>query len=227
MADSRGEIKARDTGDRDAAMVLVYLPGLGETGEVFASVAGAEPLAGFRHVVLDYVDWTRPTPPDEEVSLEAVGERIARWLAEHLARPVMLVGHSMGGVIAQLVAEQHPELVAKLLDIEGNISSDDCTFSGGAVAYPLDAFVAHGFAERKRALSKDADARTRRYAEGLDDCSATTYRAYAEPLVRISREETLARRLAELPMPVLYVHGQDPRRGLSERSREMLRAQRG
>ncbi len=221
--DPRNGIDVRDTGDPDAATVLVYLPGLGETGEVFASLFLAEPLAGFRHVVLDYADWTKPTLPGETIALEAGAERIAEWIVANVSRPVVLVGHSMGGVIAQLLAEKHPELVAKLVDIEGNISRDDCMFSGTAVAYSLDAFVAHGFAERKSALMRDADHRTRRYAERLDTCAATTYYAFAEPLVRISQEETLAARLAELPMPALYVYGQDLGRGISERSREMLR----
>lgn len=217
------DIHARDNGPRDAATVLMYLPGLGQGGDVFEDLVAARPLSGFRHIVLDYVDWSKPTPPGEPISLEAVADRIADWLVEHVPRPVVLVGHSLGGVIAQLIAERHPARVAKLVDIEGNLSNEDCSFSGKAVTYKLEAFIDHGFAERKSALLKDTDPPTHRYAEGLATCDPTTYHAYATPLVRISEEETLADRLAALPMPVLYIHGQDAERGLSERSREMLR----
>lgn len=221
--EDRGDIHARDNGPRDAATVLVYLAGLGQGGDVFADLVAERPLASFRQIVLDYVDWTKSTPPGETISLAAVADRIADWLVEHVPQPAVLVGHSLGGVLAQLVAERHPALVAKLVNIEGNLSNEDCSFSGKAVAYKLEAFIDHGFAERKSALMTDADPPTRRYAEGLATCDPATYHAYATPLVRISEEETLADRLAALPMPVLYIHGQDAARGLSERSREMLR----
>jgi pimeloyl-ACP methyl ester carboxylesterase len=220
--DVRSRIDVRDSGDREASIVLVYLPGLGERGEVFDSVVSAEPLASFRHVVLDYVDWTQSTPPRETIALETVADRVAEHLAAQVSRPVVLVGHSMGGVVAQLLVERHPERVAKLVDIEGNLSRDDCTFSGKAVTYSIDAFIAHGFVERRSELSRSAERHTRRYAEGLDGCAPTTYYAYAAPLVRLSREETLAARLGTLPVPVLYIYGQDPQRGLSARSRAML-----
>ena len=58
---------------------------------------------------------------------------------------------------------------------------------------------------------------------GLDTCDATTYHAYATPLVRISEAETLAAHLHGLSMPVLYIYGQDARRGISKRSRGMLK----
>jgi pimeloyl-ACP methyl ester carboxylesterase len=220
--EGRSGIHGRDSGNHAAATVLVYLPGLGQGGDVFEGLVSAKPLAGFRHIVLDYVDWSKPTPPGETISLPAVADLIADWLVAHVPRPVVLVGHSLGGVIAQLIAERHPARVAKLVDIEGNLSSHDCSFSGKAVAYELEAFIDHGFAERKNALMEAADPPTLRYAEGLAACDPSTYHAYAKPLVRISEEETLAPRLAALPMPVLYIHGQDAQRGLSGRSLEML-----
>src|SRR6185503_4693146 len=163
----RADIMAWDSGNREATTVLVYLPGLGERGDVFARLASAPALAGVRHIVLDYVDWARPMASGERISLETVADRIAAWVAAHTQRPVVLLGHSMGGVLAQLLAERHPELLAKLVDIEGNISREDCTFSGKAVAYSIEEFAAHGFEECERALREDADARTRAYAEGL------------------------------------------------------------
>ena len=44
----------------------------------------------------------------------AQSERVAAWLASRPGRPVLLVGHSMGGHIAALVAAKHPEHVERL-----------------------------------------------------------------------------------------------------------------
>lgn len=47
-----------------------------------------------------------------------------------------LVGHSMGGLTALMLAHTHPERVLSFVDIEGNIAPEDCFLSRQVIHYP-------------------------------------------------------------------------------------------
>ena len=52
--------------------------------------------------------------------------------------PFDLVGHSMGGLTALLLADRYPERVTAFIDIEGNLASEDCFLSRQLLAHPHD-----------------------------------------------------------------------------------------
>jgi len=49
-----------------------------------------------------------------------------------------LVGHSMGGLTALLLADRHPDRVLSLVDIEGNLAPEDCFLSRQILTHPAD-----------------------------------------------------------------------------------------
>jgi pimeloyl-ACP methyl ester carboxylesterase len=70
------------------------------------------------------------TPP-ARLSIAAQVAHLHRVVTEHAsAGPVHVLGHSMGGVIAPLFAAAHPELVATIIDVEGNFTLKDAFWSG-------------------------------------------------------------------------------------------------
>jgi pimeloyl-ACP methyl ester carboxylesterase len=131
-----------------------------------------------------------------------------------------MVCHSMGGVIAQMVAEQIP--VAGVIDIDGNVSLGDCTFSLQALEYTEAEFVSHGFAllrEARYERGVDEPALRGHYAGMRAACPGVIYRNCRD-LVELSRSETLAPRLAALATPTLFVAGTPG--GICVRSHELL-----
>ncbi|MBL4672615.1 MAG: alpha/beta hydrolase, partial [Arenicella sp.] len=52
----------------------------------------------------------------------------------------ILLGHSMGGVVATILAERIPERVTCLVNIEGNMGSKDCFWSRKATQVPFSQF---------------------------------------------------------------------------------------
>ena len=74
-------------------------------------------------------------------TLEAQADHVAAAAAS-LGEPTVLVGHSLGGVVAVLVAERHPHLVAGLVSIEGNMAPSDAFFSATLASLSADAVVA-------------------------------------------------------------------------------------
>ena len=111
---------------------VVFLHGLFGQGKNFSGVATslAEELGDVTVHLLDLPNhghsaWT------VELSYVAMAEQIAVWMRGH-ARGAVLVGHSMGGKMAMLVALLHPDLVQKLVvaDISPGQSAGVHSFAG-------------------------------------------------------------------------------------------------
>ena len=82
-------------------------------------------------------------------TLEAHAETVARVLDYLGVRQCHVVGHSMGGSVATVLAAARPDLVSGLVVAECNFDPEDATFSQMIVdrAPPEEAYVASGHAE--------------------------------------------------------------------------------
>ena len=202
---------------------LVWIHGLGERGSCFDAIASG-PLDGFAHVVPDLPGYGASQPPGlppEGSSLEHLAAHLADWLTTWPARPApVLIGHSMGGVLATLIAERIP--VRGVIDVDGNLSRGDCTFSAQAAAHDLAAFVDHGFAGMQASVAARGatEPALRGYAAALGAATPAVFHRHAIDLVELSAGETLAGRLAALAVPILFIAGVPG--GSCERSRALL-----
>ena len=200
---------------------IVWIHGLGEWSVSFDAIAHRAALAGYTHVLPDLPGYGRSpwaSLDSTRDSLEVLADRLAAWLERRT--PPVLVGHSMGGVLATYVAERIP--VAGLVNVDGNLSRGDCTFSAQAVAYPLDEFVTHGFAAmRAEVYARGATVPALRgYHAAMCAANPRAFHRHATDLVRVSETETLAGRLAALAAPSLFVAGVPD--GVCAASRELL-----
>ena len=97
---------------------VVLSPGLGSTPAVWAGTMAA--LPGYRYHLIHVSGFAgRPAGANAEGSyLAPVAEEIARYIREaRLERPAV-VGHSMGGSWAIMLAARHPELVGKAMVVD-------------------------------------------------------------------------------------------------------------
>jgi pimeloyl-ACP methyl ester carboxylesterase len=208
--------------ERPGSPTLLWLHGLGESGRCFEAIAAHPALAGAGALIPDLPGYGRSERPPSPLPLVAIADHLAGWLAARGAPPVVVVGHSMGGVIGVHLAERHPARVARLVDVDGNVSLGDCTYSGRAAAFDDAGFAARGFAEMvayvdDRAIS---DAAHRSYAISIRLADPATFLLHARELVSESEPETMAARLAALSVPVTYVAGAPG--GACPRTRELL-----
>jgi pimeloyl-ACP methyl ester carboxylesterase len=203
---------------------VIWIHGLGERSRCFDAVVAHDALAGFTHVLPDLPGYGESQPPvlvPGSDSLVDLAAHLASWLTTWPARePPILAGHSMGGVLATLVAERIP--VRAVLDIDGNLSRGDCTFSAEAGTHALAAFEARGFqAMRARvAVEGKRDPALAGYAEAMAQASAAVFHRNAADLVALSISETLVVRLAALRAPVMFIAGVPG--GICARSRALL-----
>ncbi len=98
---------------------LVWIHGLGESGLCFERIVATAPLDRYRHIVPDLPVYGRSAWPSQPPSLGATAATLADLIAGEGA-PVTLVGHSLGGVLALLVARDTPADVSMVVEVEGN-----------------------------------------------------------------------------------------------------------
>lgn len=200
---------------------ILYIHGLGESGLCFASLVKSPRLFHWNHYIPDLAGygkstWQKPT------SLREHAELLKQWCEIFRVPPLILVGHSMGGVIGQIFCEQYPERVRAFVNVEGNISLEDCSFSSQVLDYTEDEFVVGGFAEILEAvqLGGTVDASLQGYYSSMRLCDPRTFYLNSLELVEASKSETLAQRLSRLEIPVRYISGNP--RGTGAHSRGLL-----
>ncbi len=206
------------------AATLIWLHGLGEHAATFAPAIASLPQ--HRHLLLDLpghggaraleaadrAPWSRPP------SIAETAAHLARFLAA--VSPAVVVGHSLGGVIALALAELAPANLRAVIDVDGNVALGDCTYSSQIAAYPEADFAAHGHAAVCDRLEAHADPIVRGYGARMRTASPAQLWRYSHDLVDASTPETSARRRAAVGVRYVYVAGEP--RGASPRSRELL-----
>ncbi|MFD0276123.1 alpha/beta fold hydrolase [Kitasatospora sp. NPDC127111] len=106
-----------------AGPARLYLHGLGATSPVYFAAAAAHPLlTGRRSLLLDLLGFgISDRPADFGYSLEEHADAVAAALNEAGLAGVEVVGHSMGGAVAIVLAHRHPRLVSSLLLVDSNL----------------------------------------------------------------------------------------------------------
>lgn len=214
----------------DARATLVYVHGLGESGLTLEAMISDPQLADYDHVVPDLPGYGRSAWPAEAFTLEDHAQAVGELMAHLDLRDVVLVGHSMGGVIGLRICESNDASgggrVRAFFNIEGNVTSDDCGFSGRPGDLALDAWLAGGWQDFVDGLHKDASASAdgrqvlQAYGASLHLADPRTLLQNCKDLVAVSGENRIAGRLGALTRPLLYVSGY---RGVGERSLGQLR----
>lgn len=195
----------RRNGDRTP---IVFLHGFGSTTEDYADIIQCSELR--EHPVLGY-----DAPGcGRTISSDLAGNSIDFLLATagHLLDAegidrFHLVGHSMGGLTALLLAHRHPGRVASFINIEGNLAPEDCFLSRQILTHPgrtPDAFLAD---------FRDRAADSRFFSSALYSASLThKVRAEAVPaiftsMVDYSDTQPLLDWFTTLPAPTMFVYG--------------------
>jgi pimeloyl-ACP methyl ester carboxylesterase len=101
-------------GSRGAGEPVVFLHGFPTSGHLWSDVVPLVP-AGHRVVVLDLLGYGRSDRPQGRgVGIRAHGERVIELFDVLGINYACVVGHDMGGGIAQWLAVRHPQRVSRL-----------------------------------------------------------------------------------------------------------------
>ena len=103
---------------RGAGPDVLLIPGLAASRTIWSETASAVP--GFRYhfvQVAGFAGWPAAGNAQGAV-LGPVADEIARYIAEAGLEKPAVVGHSMGGTLAMMIAAEHPSRVGRLMVVD-------------------------------------------------------------------------------------------------------------
>lgn len=123
-----GTLEVDGTHQADASIVLLH--GIPASAELWRGVLSELGDAGRSATAVDLPGYgCTAVAPGIDHSLAGAAELVAAWLRQRDTAPAWLVGHDLGGVVAQLLAVRHPDLV-------GRLTLGDCPVGGDTWPIP-------------------------------------------------------------------------------------------
>ncbi|MBM3071253.1 alpha/beta hydrolase [Enterobacter sp. RHBSTW-00994] len=194
------------TGTRDP---IVFLHGFGSTKEDYADIVRYAAFSDCPFLAYDAPGCGETHCPDlKKITIPFLAETALNLIEQAGFTRFHLVGHSMGGLTALMLAHAHPDRVLSFVDIEGNITPEDCFLSRQVLDYPEgdDVQFFHDFIERTRHAPHWASAL---YAARLrHNVQAEAVRPIFTSMVEHSDHGELMAKFLNLPCPKMFMYGE-------------------
>ncbi|HUV80844.1 MAG TPA: alpha/beta hydrolase [Candidatus Bathyarchaeia archaeon] len=192
---------------------VMYLHGLGcSKNDFFEAVSRAE-LQSYTLVAFDFPGCGN-SPYSENISL-GIDDLVELTHLVVSALPIddfVIIGHSMGGLVALLFVERYGEHVKGFINVEGNLAPEDCFFSREVAQHSFTHFTTTAFKDIKHRLACSKNQGFRKYAETLESCaSEKAFFDCCPSLVDYSDHGTLIQRFIALKIPTMFVYGSENR----------------
>ncbi len=188
---------------------IVFLHGFGSTKEDYADIVRHAAFDGHPFLAYDAPGCGETACSDlSRISIPFLVKTALAMLEHFGIQRFHLVGHSMGGLTALMLAHQHPDRVLSFVDIEGNIAPEDCFLSRQIHDYAQDDAERFfdDFIERTRHAPAYASAL---YAASLrHKVRAGAVRGIFESMVELSDHGELMDKFLALPFPRMFMHGE-------------------
>jgi pimeloyl-ACP methyl ester carboxylesterase len=127
---------------------LLMIHGLAGSLDYFGAEARIKNAQVHTLDLLGYGDYRDVEP--QHLTLRGQAEHVASTMAALPKEPLWLLAHSMGGAVVMMAADQRPELVRGIINVEGNFLRRDTFWSSRIIAKPL----AH-WTEKYRGMQED------------------------------------------------------------------------
>jgi len=192
---------------------FVFVHGLGCSKDSFVRCFEMDAFNGYAVAAIDLPGCGESQGSEDfSYTMKDQADLVLQWISHLNLRKIILVGHSMGGVICQYVAEALGTKAKAFFNLEGNLGRNDCTFSARVAAHAQEEFEARGFKtfkrELKEAVAQDASLGLNHYYQNVLKTDPRSYYLSSVSLVKESSEGNLKERFAGLPMHKWYVFGE-------------------
>ncbi|CEL01818.1 Putative Alpha/beta hydrolase [Aspergillus calidoustus] len=194
---------------------ILFLHGFGSCKEDLADVIINPALQQYGYIAFDAPGCGHSSSDDySAIDIAFLTATATAVLAHFRITKFHLMGHSMGGLTALLLANQQPNQVLSFVDIKGNLAPEDCFLSRQIFDFPSEdpeAFF-DTFIDRTRQTKSFASPL---YASTLRArVNADVVRPIFESMVQLSDNEDLLGIFLGLQCPKMFMFGEE-NRGLS------------
>ena len=191
---------------------IVFIHGYGSAMEHFRYAFDSSILNDFSLVTLDLVGFGESRGPDDfGYSMREQAEIILGLLNKLGIDSFHLCAHSMGGLVALEFVELAPERVLSFINLEGNLTPEDCFFSGKVVRTSFEDFREKGRSkfeeELRRAGRKDSS--LLEYAETFSRASTSALYKSAQHTIEDSAKP-LIEKFVKIEN-ICYIYGEKNR----------------
>jgi pimeloyl-ACP methyl ester carboxylesterase len=203
-----GDTRVRAVRSGKGEPTLVLLHGFGESLTTWRAIF--DPLAGsYRVLAVDLPGFGGSTKPQAPYTLEAMTGRLTSLLEQETEGPVVLIGHSMGGLLAASVALARPDRVRALILVAP--AGYRVGFWGLADSFPTEKAGRIGRYLGLRAfitpIHDPAWLEEPDSAAAYDLTSDTAYQWVASTVLEQFDFEGLGRRFTQITQPTLLIWG--------------------
>ncbi len=193
----------RESSSEDAPN-LVFIHGFGSSREHFRFAFENNSLIGYNLISLDLIGFGDSSKPDKfsyEMSNQAAFTIQA--LNELGMSRFHICAHSMGGLVAMEMISQSPPQALSFINLEGNLTLDDCFVTGGILKVPLDDFLDSGRSKFEKGLREYPA-----YLKNFQKASSLALYKSADDTVRLSSNPQLIEEFIHLPLKKCYIYGE-------------------
>jgi pimeloyl-ACP methyl ester carboxylesterase len=189
---------------------ILYIHGLGCSKADFIDMTFAPELKPFRLISADNPGCGDTSYVEKHpLNIDAVVELVENFVEQLRLTRFLLVGGSMGGLVALLYAEQNPDKIAGFVNVEGNLAPEDCMFSRNAIPHPYSHFESIVFPQIKKALSAKEGRGFAQHLQVLGQANPRAYYDYSFQTVEYSDHGNLLQRFLSLPVPKCFLYGSE------------------
>jgi pimeloyl-ACP methyl ester carboxylesterase len=189
---------------------ILYIHGLGCSKADFMEMTSVPELQSFRLVCADNPGCGDSSYDENHpLNIDGVVELIENFVVQLGLNRFLLVGGSMGGLVALLYAERNPNKIAGFVNVEGNLASEDCMFSRKAIPHSYSHFEKVVFPQIKKTLSAKVGRGFAQHLRVLEKANPRAYYDYAFQIVEYSDHGNLLERFLRLPVPGCFLYGSE------------------
>jgi pimeloyl-ACP methyl ester carboxylesterase len=192
---------------------FVFVHGLGASMNSFDRCFEMEEFRSHTLATIDLPGCGESSRPDHfSYTMNDQADLVLAWIRSLGLTRIVLVGHSMGGVICLYLAEALGTQVQAFFNLEGNLSREDCMYSGKVASSAWEDFENRGFEEFKANLEESSLETDfpglKLYYKNISRAHPRAYYLSSLSLVKESCEGNLNQRFLDLSTEKWYVFGE-------------------